>query len=57
MHTQLRYYRFVAQFVDAVTTQALTRSLHGAERSQVQPPVALPKAPVQPVAEPLPQAA
>ncbi len=57
MHTQLRYYRFVAQFVDAVTTEALTRSLHGAQRNRVQAPVALPKAPVQPVAEPLPRAA
>ncbi len=32
MQNQLRYYRFVAKFVDAVTTQALTESLHGVKR-------------------------
>ncbi len=43
MHTQqLLYYRFVARFVDAVTTHALTRELHSSRRNRSQPPVLRP---------------
>ena len=32
MHDQIRYFRFVAQFVDAVTTEPLAQSLRNGPR-------------------------
>lgn len=42
MNDQIRYYRFVAQFVDAVLTEPLVRTLREGRRKPVPLPMTAP---------------
>ncbi len=55
MNDQIRYYRFVAQFVDAILTEPLVRTLREGNRQPI--PLTIKRAPRVVHEAPLPQAA
>lgn len=54
MNDQIRYYRFVAQFVDAVLSEPLVRTFRKERRKPIRLPTKTPRVPHE---TPLPQAA